>query len=357
LSAFTNKTIANKPSKIVMRCDEYSIARAASAKFKQQIDFFHQQHQNTMSTDSTTMTTTTTTSSSTTEMHLDVPSATAISTATTASISNASASSALLDGLRKYFHYESFRYPQADAIAALQAGDDVLVRAATGSGKSLIYQLPAAMITDRSVVVVISPLIALMRDQTIALERRGIAACYLASDHSDGDTADKLLRGEYRLVYMSPERATAGVAFLEQLHASTRISLFAIDECHTLSEWGHDFRPAYRQLALLRARVPNVPIIALTATATVRTMSDVAVVLNMHAHRTRRFNASLERTNLRYAVFQKASIGDDVRALLMSGVIAVPTSLAASVPSVIMYCATRANVEACTCAHRTLWLT
>lgn len=233
-----------------------------------------------------------------THMNDDSLGASTAQTTSSTSTSTSTNNNSLTESLKRFFGFDAFRHPQVTvalpplsigrlfvltnleferklaAIQAVLAGDDVLVRAATGVGKSLCYQLPAAMALDHSVVVVISPLIALMLDQTTQMKRRNISALYLASDHEDPLGEQQLMAGDVRIVYMSPERAVLHIDFLKQLHSSTRISLFAIDEvttivrqrfktihisfqCHTVSEWGHDFRPAYRQLAALRDNFPN----------------------------------------------------------------------------------------------------
>ena len=181
--------------------------------------------------------------------------------------------------LKTYFGFDSFRPGQAQIVSDALAGRDLLAIMPTGGGKSLCFQLPAVL--KDGVTIVISPLIALMQDQVRLLQNNGIAATAL---HSGGDAGDNqqrvaaLMRGEIKLVYLAPERLL-GADFLGHLlpalQKSVGINAFVIDEAHCVSEWGHDFRPEYRQLATLRRRLPEVPVFAFTATATPRVRSDI----------------------------------------------------------------------------------
>jgi ATP-dependent DNA helicase RecQ len=208
-----------------------------------------------------------------------------------------------LDGaLKHYFGFDSFRPLQREIAQASLAGDDVLALLPTGGGKSLCYQLPALL--QPGLTLVISPLIALMKDQVDALLANGIAATFLNSS-IDGRTAaariDALDRGEYRLLYAAPERIVLP-EFQARL-AAWNLRHIAVDEAHCVSEWGHDFRPEYRQIATLRERYPQVPIAAVTATATDRVRGDIERYLKLRAPR--RFVAGFNRPNLRYVVFEK----------------------------------------------------
>ena len=170
----------------------------------------------------------------------------------------------LLETLKRYFGYDMFRPGQEDIVRCVLSGRDCLVLMPTGGGKSLCYQLPALLM--KGTVVVVSPLISLMKDQVDALRAAGIQAATLNSSMSENDSLQvtrDCLKGNVKLVYMSPEAVLARAPYL--LH-DFQISLFAIDEAHCVSQWGHDFRPEYTQLHLLRKEFPNVPMIALTAT-------------------------------------------------------------------------------------------
>jgi ATP-dependent DNA helicase RecQ len=214
------------------------------------------------------------------------------------------------EALNHHFGYTSFRPLQREIVEAALAGDDVLALLPTGGGKSLCYQLPALL--EPGLTLVISPLIALMKDQVDALEANGIPATFLNSSLDRSDTAHRLAeldRGAYRLLYVAPER-TVMSGFLARL-AGWGLRRIAVDEAHCVSEWGHDFRPEYRQIASLRSRYPDAPMLALTATATARVRDDIERFLELR--KPRRFVASFNRPNLRYAVFEKA---DAVKQLL-----------------------------------------
>jgi ATP-dependent DNA helicase RecQ len=205
----------------------------------------------------------------------------------------------LLDSLQRYWGYSSFRPLQKQIVGSLVAGHDVCVVMPTGGGKSLCYQLPALAL-DKTVIVV-SPLIALMQDQAAQLAQMGIPAAVLNSVMAGEEQARIMRRarsGEFRLLYLSPERLARGDT-LEWLKA-VPIAFFAIDEAHCISEWGHEFRPEYRQLSRLREQFPDRPIAAFTASATRRVRHDILNQLQLRDPH--KYIASFHRPNLRYVV-------------------------------------------------------
>jgi ATP-dependent DNA helicase RecQ len=209
----------------------------------------------------------------------------------------------LLALLKQYFGYETFRPLQEDIIRDALAGKDVLALLPTGGGKSLCFQLPA--LARDGLTVVVSPLIALMKDQVDALQASGVPATFLNSSLKADESRARLRglhNGEFRLLYAAPERLMLS-GMIEDLQR-WRVNLFAIDEAHCISEWGHDFRPEYRQIAQLRDRFPQVPFMALTATATERVREDIATQLKLRAPA--RYVASFNRPNLTYRVSAKA---------------------------------------------------
>lgn len=204
--------------------------------------------------------------------------------------------------LKRTFGYGSFRPLQREICEATLAGQDVFALLPTGGGKSLCFQLPA--LARPSLTVVVSPLIALMKDQVDALQASGVAATFLNSS-LDGDEARSRLRGlhrgEYKLLYVAPERL-----MLDGWAANLKkwnVDCLAIDEAHCVSEWGHDFRPEYRQIAKLRDLLPGVPVMALTATATTRVRADIITHLKLRDPAV--FVASFNRPNLTYRVIPK----------------------------------------------------
>jgi ATP-dependent DNA helicase RecQ len=208
----------------------------------------------------------------------------------------------LFEALHRYWGYESFRPGQENIVRSIAAGRDACVVMPTGGGKSLCYQLPAVLDAQRTVVVV-SPLIALMQDQVAQLEQMGVPAGFLNSSLSQEQRSLILRRaseGHYRLLYLSPERiALDGTpAWLGRVP----VSFFAIDEAHCISEWGHDFRPEYRQLSRLRELFPDRPIAAFTASATQRVRHDIIEQLRLRDPY--KHIASFRRPNLRYIVRQ-----------------------------------------------------
>lgn len=208
----------------------------------------------------------------------------------------------LLASLKSVFGYDEFRPLQREIIEASLEGCDVLAILPTGGGKSLCYQLPA--LQRSGLTLVISPLIALMKDQVDQLQAAGVAATFLNSSLSAGEARSRLSgleKGEYKLLYLAPERLFLP-DFLEKLKR-WQVAALAIDEAHCISEWGHDFRPEYRQLASLREHFPNVPVMALTATATERVQKDIVTQLQLA--QPGQFVASFNRPNLTYRVMQK----------------------------------------------------
>jgi ATP-dependent DNA helicase RecQ len=212
--------------------------------------------------------------------------------------------------LHEVFGYEQFRGPQQGVIDHVVAGGDALVLMPTGGGKSLCYQIPAIarQRAGRGTTVVISPLIALMHDQVGALHEAGVSAAFLNSTLTSEEAAQieqRMLRGELTLLYAAPERVTTP-RFLAQLDAMRergKLSLFAIDEVHCVSQWGHDFRPEYRALTVLHQRFPGVPRIALTATADALTREDIVERLQLEDARA--FVSSFDRPNIRYTIVEK----------------------------------------------------
>jgi ATP-dependent DNA helicase RecQ len=204
--------------------------------------------------------------------------------------------------LKSVFGYDRFREPQADVIGHLAAGGDALVLMPTGGGKSLCYQIPALL--RPGVGIVISPLIALMQDQVSALTQLGIRAAFLNSTLSFDDVRrieQQLSNGELDLLYIAPERLTAERTL--SLFSRIKIALFAIDEAHCVSQWGHDFRADYLQLSLLHERFPDIPRIALTATADPKTREEIRHRLGLTEARV--FQRGFDRPNIRYRIVQK----------------------------------------------------
>jgi ATP-dependent DNA helicase RecQ len=234
--------------------------------------------------------------------------------------------------LKKDFGYDQFRPLQEEIIRDALAGRDVFTLMPTGGGKSLCFQLPALLRSGLTIVV--SPLISLMKDQVDALQTSGIAATFLNSAldrHEAVERLRRLNRGEYRLLYVAPERLMLD-GFLERA-LNWNITQIAIDEAHCISEWGHDFRPEYRELKKLRRHLPDVPIMALTATATERVRKDI--VDQLHLHNARCYVASFNRPNLTYRVVPKSSPYEQVLRLIR----ARPNE------SGIVYCASRKTAD------------
>lgn len=238
----------------------------------------------------------------------------------------------LRGALKKHFGYDEFRELQEEIINEALAGRDVFALMPTGGGKSLCFQLPA-LLRD-GLTIVVSPLISLMKDQVDALQTSGIPATFLNSSLDRHEAAERfrgLNRGKYRMLYVAPERLMLDT-FLEGA-LNWNIAQFAIDEAHCISEWGHDFRPEYRELKKLRRHLPDVPIMALTATATERVRKDI--VDQLHLHDARCYVASFNRPNLTYRVIPKSSSYEQVLALIRER----PNE------SGIVYCASRKTAD------------
>jgi ATP-dependent DNA helicase RecQ len=207
----------------------------------------------------------------------------------------------LSEVLRRYWGYHEFRPKQESVIRSLLAAHDTCVVMPTGGGKSLCYQLPA-VISEKTAVVV-SPLIALMQDQAAQLAQMGIPAAVINSSQSPDErrqVMQKAARGEYRLLYLSPERLAAGNTF--EWLSKVPVGFFAVDEAHCISQWGHEFRPDYRQLSRLRTSFPDLPIAAFTASATKQVRHDILKQLQMRKPDC--YIASFHRENLRYVVHE-----------------------------------------------------
>ncbi|WP_293152658.1 MULTISPECIES: DNA helicase RecQ [unclassified Microcoleus] len=216
------------------------------------------------------------------------------------------APSSLEQSLKHFFGYDSFRPGQREIVEAALQQRDMMIVMPTGGGKSLCFQLPALL--KPGLTVVVSPLIALMQDQVEALQDNGIGATFLNSTLSAMETRSRetaILEGKIKLLYVAPERLLGErfLPFLDIVASKLGISAFAIDEAHCVSEWGHDFRPEYRQMERVRDRYPDIPIMGLTATATERVRQDIIQQLNLrnpYIH-----VASFNRPNLYYEVRQK----------------------------------------------------
>ncbi len=236
--------------------------------------------------------------------------------------------------LRQSFGYDAFRPGQERAVGAVLSGRDTLVILPTGGGKSICYQVPALMLPG--LTVVISPLISLMKDQVDALEARGLPATFINSTLTANEVADRFARaarGELKLVYLAPERFDVGSA-AERLRAMG-VSLLAVDEAHCISEWGHDFRPAYLRIRQVRERLGAPPTVALTATATAEVRRDIVRQLALSEPET--VITGFDRRNLRYSVVRTRTESDKDLALTQA--------LRESEGLAVVYASTRRAVE------------
>ena len=239
--------------------------------------------------------------------------------------------------LRDVFGYAAFRGEQQAIVEHVTAGGDALVLMPTGGGKSLCYQIPALLRPGAGIVV--SPLIALMQDQVDALIQLGVKAAFLNSSldaEAAREVQGRLLRGELDLLYVAPERLLMPgfLALLDQVQETFGLALFAIDEAHCVSQWGHDFRKEYRELTILHERFPEVPRIALTATADTPTRGEI--VERLALEQARQFVSSFDRANIRYIVTQKSNARKQLQVFLE----AVHEN-----DSGIIYCLSRKKVE------------
>ncbi|MBN9460588.1 MAG: DNA helicase RecQ [Burkholderiales bacterium] len=240
---------------------------------------------------------------------------------------------AALEILRRTFGYEAFRGPQAAIVAHLAGGGDAQVLMPTGGGKSLCFQIPAMLRPGTGIVV--SPLIALMQDQVDALRELGVRAAFLNSSLSGRQAAAverALLAGELDLLYVAPERLLTPRCL--ELLERVPLALFAIDEAHCVSQWGHDFRPEYLQLTVLHERWPDVPRVALTATADALTRREIVERLALQS--AREFVSSFDRPNIRYRIVEKLDARRQLLAFIRDG---------HAGEAGIVYCASRAKVD------------
>ncbi|HKY05152.1 MAG TPA: RecQ family ATP-dependent DNA helicase, partial [Blastocatellia bacterium] len=238
------------------------------------------------------------------------------------------------EALRKHFGFTDFREGQADVIEAVLGGEDAVVVMPTGGGKSLCYQLPALMVDG--VTLVVSPLIALMKDQVDALVARGIPTTFINSSLSYAETSERLSRirrGQFKLVYIAPERFRSE-AFTETI-GEVKVRLFAVDEAHCISHWGHDFRPDYMKLKEAAELLGRPQVIALTATATPQVRADIADQLGLTDPRV--FVAGFDRPNLGLRVLHTSTEKEKLATL--------KRILTASTGSGVIYTATRKSVE------------
>ncbi|KGN53928.2 uncharacterized protein LOC101222028 [Cucumis sativus] len=238
--------------------------------------------------------------------------------------------------LKSYFGFSAFRLYQKEIIRDILLGKDCLVVMSTGSGKSLCYQVPPLVVGKTGIVV--SPLISLMQDQVMALKQRGIKSEYLGSTQTDSTVQAKAESGQYNVLFMTPEKAcSVPMSFWSKLKKAG-ICLFAVDEAHCISEWGHDFRVEYKQLDKLRDVLPDLPFVALTATATEKVRSDIINSLKMKDPQVT--IGSFDRTNLFYGVksFNRGP-------LFMNEFVLDISKYVASGGSTIIYCTTIKDVE------------
>ncbi len=242
----------------------------------------------------------------------------------------------LENALKHHFGYDTFRSPQREIIVEALENRDLLVIMPTGGGKSLCFQLPALM--KSGLTVVVSPLIALMQDQVEGLRKNGIAATFLnssVSPHQARMREQAIMSGKVKLLYVAPERLLSErfLPLLDLVHHQIGISAFAIDEAHCVSEWGHDFRPEYRQMKSLRQRYPNVPIWGLTATATERVRADIINQLG------------LNQPSVHIASFNRQNLYYEVRPKKKTAYAELLEMIRETEGSTIIYCLTRKKVQ------------
>ena len=239
--------------------------------------------------------------------------------------------------LNDIFGYTSFKGAQQAIVEHVCAGGDALVLMPTGGGKSLCYQLPALL--REGVAIVVSPLIALMQDQVDALRQLGVKAAFLNSSQTPEEAQgvnNLLVNGELQILYVAPERLMLSgfLVQLAEIEKHTGLALFAIDEAHCVSEWGHDFRPEYRKLTVLHEQFPNVPRIALTATADAPTRAEI--IERLQLENAQQFVSSFDRPNINYRVLPKANVRQQLEAFLEAE---YPNDAG------IIYCLSRKKVE------------